>query len=194
MKSMETEPKTRLEDRVANTCGILVGAGLTAAGCYYPELIPYMVGAGVAVAVGAGVGAVGSADAVAGVAFGTTVFSCVALSGIAAGAVGAVGAVGVGVGAVGAVGVGIAVGAEKPAEFVKRFLTYGVLSSALVFGGNYLGRNKEVRSAVMPAGPKEIGMIILTNKQGVDTTLYEHGTKDKGRVYLPKEEIIKVGE
>ena len=72
-------------------------------------------------------------------------------------------------------------------------LTYGILSSALVFGGNYLGRNtNEVRSAIMPsAGTNNVESIVLQSKDS-ERPLYEYGTNNVGKVFLPKKEILRL--
>ena len=166
---MENERRAKLESRIAKASGILAGAGLTALSCYNPELTLY-----------------------------------IAIGGVAGGVVdGGVGCSVVG-GFVGSV-VGSIVGGnellKEPVKFAKRMFAYGMLSSALTLGGNYLGRSAvNVKSVSIPAGTNETGRIILHSSKSerhlyeyeTNNVGYEYKTNNVGKVFLPKEEILRL--
>ncbi len=171
---MENERRAKLESRIAKASGILAGAGLTALGCYNPELTPYIaIGGVVGGVVGAGSG--GDVGGVVGVG---------RVIGLVGGVVGVVGGVG-----------GVVGGKEllkEPVKFAKRMFAYGMLSSALTLGGNYLGRSAvNVKSVSIPAGTNETGRIILHSSKS-ERHLYEYETNNVGKVFLPKEEILRL--
>jgi len=114
---------------------------------------------------------------------GTTALACYApeLTPYVAGAAGA---------AAGAAAAGATV--KNPAKFVAKFLTYGALSSALVLGGNYLGRNtEEVHSATIPNATNEMERIVLQSRDK-ERTLYKYQTNEYGNLFLPRGEILRI--
>ena len=82
---------------------------------------------------------------------------------------------------------------EEPAKFAKRFLACVALSSALVFGGDYIGQyNNEVSKAtIISEGTNNVGTIVL--QQGnAERQLYQYGTNDRGKVFLPRKDILRL--
>src|SRR3989344_211110 len=146
---MKNKQGIKLESKIAATSGILVGSGLAALSCYNPEFIPsisYGAASGAIFGGGMGGAAVGC---IAGIGFGSIV-GC--FSGIHGG------------GSVGISGKLI----KNVSKFTALTLSYGILSSALVLGGDYLRRDtNEVRSVIMPStGINNVESPILQSKYG----------------------------
>src|SRR3989344_134077 len=192
---MKNKQGIKLESKIAATSGILVGSGLAALSCYNPEFIPSIsygaasgaIFGGIMGGLGGGIGVLfgddgdivgGVAGGVAGGSFGSADengYNSTLAGGMVGAAVGCIAGIGFGsiVGCFSGIHGGGSVGIsgkliKNVSKFTALTLSYGILSSALVLGGDYLRRDtNEVRSVIMPStGINNVESPILQSKYG----------------------------
>src|SRR3989344_655554 len=169
---MKNKQGIKLESKIAATSGILVGSGLAALSCYNPEFIPSISYGAASGAIFGGImgfigGSFGSAD--------ENGYNSTLAGGMVGAAVGCIAGIGFGsiVGCFSGIHGGGSVGIsgkliKNVSKFTALTLSYGILSSALVLGGDYLRRDtNEVRSVIMPStGINNVESPILQSKYG----------------------------
>lgn len=188
--------------------GIAVGAGLTSSACYNPELTPYILVGG---ALGGGCSAIGTFVYSHIFPFEGDTARCVFVNSVFGSVGAAIGSASCGCAS--NIGDNIALGGaltftgcllgnifandfddkktKKVSNFAKRLFSYGLISSALVYGGNYIGaRQYDVQKAMFNT-TNNIGKIVIKYPLG-DKKLFEYEINDGQKIFLPKEEILKL--